>query len=76
MPTFTDENSALGDLNNRVKIPCSLPACLGIHFPWCLLNRERHEWLRIVATLCSIVRNYFDNTVLLVRKRRTNAHRG
>ena len=30
MPTFTDENSALGDLNNRVKIPCCLPAILGI----------------------------------------------
>ena len=29
MPTFTDENSALGDLNNRVKIPCCLPAMLG-----------------------------------------------
>ena len=30
MPTFTDENSALGDLNNRVKIPCCLPAMLGV----------------------------------------------
>ena len=30
MPTFTDENSALGDLNNRVKIPCCLPAIFGI----------------------------------------------
>jgi len=30
MPTFTDENSALGDLNNRVKIPCYLPAIFGI----------------------------------------------
>ena len=29
MPTFTDENSALRDLNNRVKIPCCLPAMLG-----------------------------------------------
>jgi hypothetical protein len=30
MPTFTDENSALGDQNNRVKIPCCLPAIFGI----------------------------------------------
>ena len=30
MPTFTDENSALGDLNNRVKIPCCLPAIFGV----------------------------------------------
>lgn len=29
MATFTDENSALGDLNNRVKIPCCLPAMFG-----------------------------------------------
>ena len=29
MPTFTDESSALGDLNNRVKIPCCLPVMLG-----------------------------------------------
>ena len=29
MSTFTDENSALGDLNNRVKIPCYLPVMLG-----------------------------------------------
>ena len=29
MPTFTDENSALEDLNNRVKIPSCLPAMLG-----------------------------------------------
>lgn len=29
MPTFTDENSALGDLNNRVEIPCCLPAMVG-----------------------------------------------
>ena len=28
MPTFTDQNSALGDLNNRVKVRC-LPAMLG-----------------------------------------------
>ena len=30
MPTFTDENSALGDLNNQVKIPCCLPAIFGV----------------------------------------------
>lgn len=30
MPTFTDENSALGDLNNQIKIPCCFPAILGI----------------------------------------------
>ena len=30
MPTFTDENSALGDLNNQIKIPCCLPTILGI----------------------------------------------
>ena len=30
MPTFTDENSALGELNNRVKIPCCLPAIFGV----------------------------------------------
>ena len=30
MPTFTDENSALGDLNDRVKIPCCLPAIFGV----------------------------------------------
>ena len=29
MPTFTDENSALGDINNRIRIPCCLPAMLG-----------------------------------------------
>ena len=28
MPTFTDQNSAVGDLNNRVKVRC-LPAMLG-----------------------------------------------
>ena len=30
MPTLTDENSALVDMNNRVKIPCCLPAIFGI----------------------------------------------
>lgn len=30
MPTFTDENSALGNLNNQVKIPCCLPAIFGV----------------------------------------------
>jgi len=30
MPTFTDENSALGDQNNSVKIPRCLPAIFGI----------------------------------------------
>ena len=30
MPTFTDENSALGNVNNRVKIPCCLPAMFGV----------------------------------------------
>lgn len=30
MPTFTDENSALGNLNNRIKIPCCLPAIFGV----------------------------------------------
>ena len=30
MSTFTDETSALGDLKNQVKIPCYLPAMLGV----------------------------------------------
>jgi hypothetical protein len=29
MTTFTDENSALGDLNDRVKSPCCLPVMFG-----------------------------------------------
>jgi hypothetical protein len=29
MATFTDENSALGDLNDRVKSPCCVPVMFG-----------------------------------------------
>lgn len=34
MPTLTDENSALVDMNNRVKIPCCLPVTLGAFIPF------------------------------------------
>ena len=44
MPTFTDENSALGDLNNQIKIPCCLPAILGI-----LISLGAHIFARVAG---------------------------
>ena len=76
MATFTDENSALGDLNNRVKILCCLPAMFGafISFGAYLIVRDTDGYgLWLPAAL--FVGN-FDDTVFLVRKGRTNAYRG
>ncbi len=55
MPTFTDENSALGDMNNHVRVPCCLPAILGafISIGAYLIARDTSGYgLWLPASLC------------------------